>query len=98
MGELARSYSISVFRGSENDLVDRYYQAAKTFNAKIVVRFPADNPVPEPAEIDRIIAYHLTNQSDFSSNLAQVYGNEYPDGIGAEVFNFDVLGGGMENS
>ena len=89
--ELAGSYRVSVFRGSENDLVDRYYQAAKTYNAEVVVRIPADNPVPEPSEIDRIIDYHLTGQSDFSSNLAEVYGNGYPDGIGAEVFNFKTL-------
>lgn len=89
--ELARSYGTSVFRGSENDLVDRYYQAAKVFNADVVVRLPADNPCPELSEIDRIIAYHLTGQSDFSSNLAEVFGNGYPDGIGAEVFNFEIL-------
>lgn len=86
-----RSYEVGIFRGSENDLVDRYYQAAKAFNAELVVRLPGDNPVPEPGEIDRIIAYHLTGQSDFSSNLAQVYGNGYPDGIGAEVFSFPIL-------
>lgn len=89
--ELSRSYGISVFRGSENDLVDRYYQAGKAFGADIVVRLPADNPVPEPGEIDRIIAYHLAGQTDFSSNLAEVYGNGYPDGIGAEVFNLETL-------
>ena len=89
--ELARSYGVSAFRGSENDLVDRYYQAAKAFKADVVVRLPADNPCPEPSEIDRIIVYHLTGQSDFSSNLAEVFGNGYPDGIGAEVFNFEIL-------
>jgi spore coat polysaccharide biosynthesis protein SpsF len=89
--KLACSYGISVFRGSEKDLIDRYYQAAKTFNADVVVRLPADNPCPEPSEIDRIITYHLTGQSDFSSNLAEVFGNGYPDGIGAEVFNFKTL-------
>lgn len=89
--ELASSYGVSAFRGSENDLVDRYYQAAKAFKADVIVRQPADNPVPEPAEIDRIVAYHLTGQSDFSSNLSGVYGNEYPDGIGAEVFDIGPL-------
>ena len=79
--ELGHSYGISVFRGSENDLVDRYYQAARAFNADVVVRLPADNPCPELSEIDRIIAYHLTGQSDFSSNLAEVFGNGYPDGL-----------------
>ena len=88
---MAEGYHVSVFRGSESDLLDRYYQAAKTFNADVVVRLPADNPVPEPAEIDRIITYHLSGQSEFSSNLAQVFGNGYPDGTGAEVFNFEDL-------
>lgn len=89
--QVAYTYGISAFRGSENDIVDRYYQTAKAFNADVVVRLPADNPVVEPNEIDRISAYHLTGQSDFSSNLAEVYGSGYPDGIGAEVFTFAIL-------
>ena len=88
---LGRKYSVEVFRGSENDLVDRYYQAAKENQADVVVRVPADNPCPEPVEIDRIIEYHLESGNDFSSNYPDVFDNEYPDGIGAEVFNFDVL-------
>jgi spore coat polysaccharide biosynthesis protein SpsF len=91
LSNLAHDYGVEAFRGSENDLVDRYYRAAKMFKAEIVVRLPADNPCPEPAEIDRIIEYHLLGESDFSSNLAQVDGNGYPDGIGAEVFGFEVL-------
>ncbi|MBI2953575.1 MAG: glycosyltransferase family protein [Chloroflexi bacterium] len=91
LADLARSYEIDVFRGAENDLVDRFYQAALAFNADVVVRIPADNTTPEPEEIDRVIAYHLTGQSDFSTNLESVFGSGYPDGIGAEVFNRDVL-------
>ncbi len=89
--ELARSYGISVFRGSENDLVDRYYQAAKVFNADVIVRVPADNPAAEPSEIDRVILYHLQSDNDFSTNYPDVLDNGYPDGIGAEVFNFEAL-------
>jgi spore coat polysaccharide biosynthesis protein SpsF len=89
--KLSQSYGIPFFRGSENDLVDRYFQCAKEFNADIIARLPADNPVPEPREIDRIVDFHLTGQSDFSSNLAEVLGNGYPDGIGAEVFNRNTL-------
>jgi spore coat polysaccharide biosynthesis protein SpsF len=91
LSNLAHDYGVEVFRGSENDLVDRYCRAAKMFKADIVVRLPADNPCPEPAEIDRIIDYHLRGESDFSSNLAQIEENGYPDGIGAEVFGFEVL-------
>lgn len=91
LAELAQSYGIPAFRGSEHDLVDRYFQCAKEFKADIIVRLPADNTVPEPREIDRIIEYHLHGNTDFSSNLSQVFENGYPDGIGAEVFNFNTL-------
>lgn len=91
LAELAQSYGVLAFRGSENDLVDRYFQCAKEYQADIIVRLPADNPVSEPQEIDRIIEYHLGGESEFSSNLSQVFGNGYPDGIGAEVLAMDVL-------
>lgn len=91
LAPLAETYGVALFRGSQNDLVDRYYQAARAHGADIVLRLPADNPVPEPEEIDRILAYHRQADVDFSSNLAQVLGNGYPDGIGAEVFDFAAL-------
>ena len=51
----ASKLEIDVFRGSENDLLDRYYQAAKKYDADIVGRIPADNPLSEPEEIDKIL-------------------------------------------
>jgi spore coat polysaccharide biosynthesis protein SpsF len=88
---LAGEYAISVFRGSENDLVDRYYQATLQFGADIIVRVPADNPVPEPAEVDRTIQHHLNSSNDFTTSYPDVLDNGWPDGIGAEVFNFEAL-------
>ena len=91
LAELAGQYGVNLYRGSEDDLVDRYYQAAKTFNATIVGRLPADNPVPESCEIDRIIEHHIQSNYVFSSNLSEVYGSGYPDGIGAEMIDFTAL-------
>ena len=89
---LGSSYNVKVFAGSENDLVERYYEAANWAKADIVVRLPADNPTPEPIEIDRIITHHLSlGLRGFSSNLSVIRDNEYPDGIGAEVFDFSLL-------
>ena len=89
---LGKSYGVQIFRGSEIDLVDRYYNAAKNVSCKYVVRIPADNPVPQGSEIDRIIDHHLSlNRPGFSSNLAEIYGSRYPDGIGAEIFDFELL-------
>ena len=94
--KIGLEYEIDVFRGSENDLVDRYYQAAKKYKANLIVRVPGDNALPEPKEIDRVINYHNNNGNDFSSNFPDVaqHGyphNGYPDGIGAEVINFEAL-------
>jgi spore coat polysaccharide biosynthesis protein SpsF len=88
---LAREYDVRYSRGSQNDLVDRFYQAAKSIKADVIVRFPGDNPVPEPKEIDRIIDYHLSSKNHFSSNIVPMKGNGYPMGIGAEVFGFKVI-------
>ena len=74
---LAKKNKISFFRGSENDLVDRYYKAAIHFDAKFILRLPADNPIPEPKEYDRLIKYHLTSKNDFSSNLCNFKKNGY---------------------
>jgi len=91
LAELAIQYGVCLYRGSENDLVDRYYQAARLFDATIVGRFPADNPIPEPNEIDRIIEYHKASNYAFSSNLSEVFNNKYPDGVGAEMIDFSAL-------
>lgn len=89
---LAKRYGVKTFEGSENDLVDRFYKAALVHEADIVVRIPADNATPEPSEIDRIVDHHLSlNRPGFSSNLCEIAGSGYPDGIGAEVFDFSLL-------
>jgi spore coat polysaccharide biosynthesis protein SpsF len=89
--KLAKKNKIYCFRGSENDLVDRYYKAAVHFNANFILRLPADNPIPEPIEYDRLIKYHLKSKNDFSSNICNFKNNGYPNGIGVEIFNFKAL-------
>ena len=84
--DIAKRNKISFFRGSENDLVDRFYQAVKKKNYKHILRLPADNPLPQPEEFDKLIKYHLVAGKDFSSNLCNFFNNGYPDGIGVEIF------------
>ena len=92
LNQLGQSYGTKVFCGSENDLLERFYQAAKFFNADIIGRLPADNATPEPSEIDRIVNHHLQlARPGFSSNLSAIRSSEYPDGIGAEIFDFALL-------
>jgi len=90
--DIGKNFEINVFEGSENDLVERFYQAASLHKADLVCRLPADNPTPEPREIDRIIEYHINlKRRGFSSNLACINNSGYPDGIGAEIFDYSLL-------
>ena len=89
--DLANSFRVDVFRGSENDLLDRYVKAAEKFGANYVARLPADNFAPEPEEIDRIIDFALDAQTAFATNLSPIMNNGYPDGIGCEVYRFTDL-------
>ena len=92
LDEIGKEYSISTFRGSEFNLLERYYKAAKFSSADYVVRLPADNATPEPSEIDKIIDHHISlKRAGFSSNLSSFFGSNYPDGIGAEIFDFSLL-------
>jgi len=88
---IGKMNKVEVFRGSENDLVDRYYQAVKGKNFTHILRLPADNPIPDPNEYDRLIKYHLKTDNDFSSNICSFMGNGYPDGIGVEIFTISAL-------
>lgn len=89
--EIANEEGVDCFRGSPNNLVDRHYRAARKFKIDTIVRLPADNPTPEPSEIDRIVGYHKSSNNALSTNLSPVFGNMYPDGIGAEVFDMGNL-------
>ena len=89
--EIAKSNKVEAFRGSENDLVDRYYQAVKDKNFSHILRLPADNPIPDPLEYNRLINYHLKTDNDFSSNICNFMRNGYPDGFGVEIFTVNSL-------
>ena len=89
--EIAKSNKVEIFRGSENDLVDRYYQAVKGKSVGHILRLPADNPIPDPLEYNRLISYHLKTNNDFSSNICNFMSNGYPDGFGVEIFTVNSL-------
>jgi spore coat polysaccharide biosynthesis protein SpsF len=79
-----------VVRGSENDVVDRYYQAAKISHASHIVRICADNPLICPEAIDELIFFYQENPCDYAYNHIPK-NNCYPDGIGAEIVSFEML-------
>jgi len=75
----------TVFRGSELDVLDRITTAARCYEADIVVRICADNPLLDAGEIDKAIKHFLDSDTNYVFNHIPFMDNRYPDGLGAEV-------------
>lgn len=80
--------AIEFFRGSQNDVLDRYYQAARYFQAEIVVRLTADCPLLDPGVIDKVVSAFEDGNFDYVSNSVN---RSYPDGLDTEVFSGAAL-------
>jgi spore coat polysaccharide biosynthesis protein SpsF len=78
------------FRGSENDVLDRFVQAARHYGASHVLRITADCPFVSPQEADKVIAHHLALGADYTHNLT-VWGSGLPLGVGSEIFTCALL-------
>ena len=75
----------AVFRGSLNNVLNRYYECAKHYKASHVVRLTADCPLIDPQIIDKVVATHLKNNNDYTSSAL------FPVGMSVEVFRFSAL-------
>ena len=84
VGELG----ITIYQGSEDDVLDRYYQAAKEIGAETVVRITGDCPLIDAKLVDSVIEYFQKNKFDYVSNTINP---TYPDGLDTEVFTFQTL-------
>ena len=84
--ECCENNNINYYRGSLDDVLDRYYHAAKTYNAETILRITADCPVIDPIVVDAVIAGYLSNKYDLYG-----LGGEFPDGLDCTVFSFTAL-------
>lgn len=85
---LCSQINIPCFRGSLDDVLDRFYQAALQWNPAHVVRLTGDCPVIDPDIIDSVIKFYLSGNYDYVSNTLQP---TFPDGLDIEIFRFSVL-------
>jgi len=86
--DMLKKNNVKVSRGSEDDVLDRYYQAASSFNCDIIVRITADCPLIDPALIDAAVGFYKKNNYDYVSNSLE---RSYPRGFDCEVFSMKVL-------
>ena len=90
--DFCRQHGFPVFRGSQFDVLDRYYQAAKLFNTDGIVRLTADCPLMDPGEIDHLVNEFDRSGVDFAANrLPPPWKRTYPIGLDIEVCSFSGL-------
>ena len=86
-----QAIGVTVFRGSETDVLDRYYQCAHENCFEHVVRLTADNPFTDMEELRRLIEQHIATRNDYTHSFGTM-----PIGVGAEIFTFLALKKSME--
>lgn len=89
--DLCESKGYECFRGSRDDVLDRYYRAARQYGAGAVVRVTSDCPLIDPGVIDLVIGKFLEDPegTDYSSNIFPV--RTFPRGLDVEVIGFPAL-------
>ena len=85
---LCRSLGVECFRGSLEDVLDRFYRAVLRHAPQSAVRLTADCPLADPAVIDRLVELHAAGGYDYTSNTLV---RTYPDGLDAEVVALPCL-------
>jgi len=90
--KLCNYLDINVFRGSEKDVLDRFYNASKIYNGEIVVRITGDNPLTSIELIDKQVEYLLKNKFEYISTKNIILG------LGSEVITYDVLETAWKNA
>ena len=95
--EMAKNNGILCFRGSEEDVLSRFFGAAKITGASHLIRITGDCPLVDPPTIEKLINLYFGGNYDFCG-VASGAGvanendiNRFPDGLDAEIFSFKVL-------
>ncbi|HEY4365955.1 MAG TPA: aminotransferase class III-fold pyridoxal phosphate-dependent enzyme [Steroidobacteraceae bacterium] len=88
LAQHVEALGFAVYRGSEQDVLDRYYQAAVPHAPDAVIRITGDCPLVDPELVDRVVGAFAAAGVDYASNTDPP---TFPDGLDIEVFTFDAL-------
>ena len=95
--DMATAHGIDCFRGSEADVLNRFFDAAQLQNAQHLIRVSGDCPLVDPTTISKLVKLYFDGKYDFcgvacGAGVAnKININRYPDGLDAEIFSFKVL-------
>ncbi len=93
--EFSKNNKIECFRGNSNDVLDRFYECAKKFKLKTIVRITADCPLIDPEIVDSMIEIFNSGKYDYVHNMEP---RTFPDGLDTEVFTFKILEEAWKNA
>lgn len=84
----AKDNKVKYFRGSKEDVLSRYYEAAKKFKCDSIIRINSDCPLIDPKIVDLVIEKYLDSAVDYTANALE---RTFPRGLDTEIFNFRTL-------
>lgn len=90
--ELLNKEKVKVFRGSEDDVLDRFYKAARENEVDIIVRVTSDNPLIDYRRLDELVQKLIENNLDYCCNA------KFPVGSSGEAFTIEALEKAYENA
>jgi spore coat polysaccharide biosynthesis protein SpsF len=98
IADFVKAQNVDIFRGKENDVLDRFYQCAKQFSNEPIVRISADSPFLDYNLVDECVKKFKNSKCDYVSNIIKKEQNcwkedpnGYPLGTAVEVFSFKTL-------
>ena len=91
--KFCRDEETNIFRGSEKNVLQRYFQCAELYKLEHIIRLTGDNPFTDIEELDRLIDLYFDTNSDFCHSFSTL-----PIGTGAEIFSFNALSISMEEA
>ncbi|MGY8923627.1 MAG: cytidylyltransferase domain-containing protein, partial [Flavobacteriales bacterium] len=86
--KIAKSVEVDYYQGDTNDVLDRFYNAAKGKNPDYIVRVTSDCPLLDPVLMDEIIQIAVVNDLDYTTNTLI---EAFPDGQDVEVIKWSAL-------
>ena len=69
--EYLNTQNAKIYRGSEQDVLNRFYNAAIISKADIIVRVCADNPLISPTQVDHLVQYYSNSTPDYATTMCQ---------------------------
>ncbi len=84
----AQDCGVKVYRGDEDDVLDRYYQAARELGAEVIMRVTSDCPLIDPMICDAVLRLRSTHNADYACNNMP---RNFPHGLDCEAFTFAAL-------